>query len=204
MFRFLVTVLALHSASGLVLNGALPQQAAVMPAYGRSSSSACVMMAKKEGKKVTVVLEREVEGLGAAGELVEVKPAYAENFIVAKGIGSIASKELIAKIQADIEEEKAKALKAKKVAEEKKEMLMSKYAKGLVTEVQMKDGKIAEPVDAAAVAKMLARAGVAVEAGDIVMPEVTELGSVLAEVTMHPEVTHTIKIDVQKSKITFS
>ena len=61
-------------------------------------------------------------------------------------------------------------------------MLMSKYAKGLVTEVQMKDGKIAEPVDAAAVAKMLARAGVAVEAGDIVMPEVTELGSVLAEV----------------------
>lgn len=69
MFRFLATVLALHSASGLVLNGALPQQAAVMPAYGRSSSSACVMMAKKEGKKITVVLEREVEGLGAAGEV---------------------------------------------------------------------------------------------------------------------------------------
>ena len=137
-------------------------------------------------------------------QLVEVKPAYAENFIVAKGIGSIASKELIAKIQAELEEEKANALKAKKVAEEKKEMLASKYAKGLITEVQVKEGKIAETIDAAAVVTMLARAGVTVEADDISMPEVTELGSVLAEVTLHPEVTHTIKVVVEKSKITFS
>ena len=66
MFRFLATVLALQSASALVLSSG--SQAAVMPAYGRSSSSA-IMMAKKEGKKITVVLERDAEGLGAAGEV---------------------------------------------------------------------------------------------------------------------------------------
>merc|ERR1719453_1314722 len=115
-----------------------------------------------------------------------VQPAYAENFIVAKGIVSIASQELIAKIEAEIAEEKEKALKAKKIAEEKKEMLITKYSgKGLVTEVQMnKDGTIKDTVDAAAVVKMLSRAGVTVEAADIAMPEVSERGSVLAEVTL--------------------
>lgn len=204
MFRFLISALALQVASGLVINNGMPQQTI---AVARSSSSvSTIIMAKKEGKKVTVVLEKDADGLGVAGDLVDVKPAYAENFIVAKGIGSIASKELIAKIEAEIAEEKEKALKAKKVAEEKKEMLITKYSgKGLVTEVQMnKDGTIKDIIDAAAVVKMLSRAGVTVEAADIAMPEVTELGSVLVEVTLHPEVTHTVKIVVEKSKITFS
>ena len=65
MFRFLATVLALQSASALVISSG--SQSAVMPVYGRSSSA--IMMAKKEGKKVTVVLERDAEGLGAAGEV---------------------------------------------------------------------------------------------------------------------------------------
>ena len=46
--------------------------------------------------------------------------------------------------------------------------------------------------------------GVPVDAADLAMPQVTELGSVLAEVTLHPEVTQTVKIVVEKSKITFS
>jgi ribosomal protein L9 len=75
----------------------------------------------------------------------------------------------------------------------------------MVIEVQVKDGAITETLDAAAIAGMLKRAAaVTVEAEDVVMPEVTELGSVVATLKLHPEVSTSLKIVVEKSKITFS
>ena len=38
-----------------------------------------------------VLLDADVDGLGAKGALVDVKPAYAENFIIKNGLGAVAS-----------------------------------------------------------------------------------------------------------------
>ena len=75
MFRFLTLLCALVlQSSALVLNAPLPQGRALTSGL-RAEPAA--MMAKKEGKKLTVLLEKPFDGLGSAGDLVDVKPAYA-------------------------------------------------------------------------------------------------------------------------------
>ena len=152
-----------------------------------------------------VLLEADVEGLGKMGALVEVKAAYATNVLVAKGLGCVASKEMVAQI-AKTEAESAAALaEAKTVASKTKTTLQQKYAKGgVVFEVQVaKDGSIAV-VGSSEVAAEISRVGVTVRAEDVEMADITELGSSeIATLYLHPEVEMTVKVEVVKSKITF-
>ena len=41
---------------------------------------------------ITIVLKQDVKGLGKKGDIVTVKPGYAHNFIIPKGLGVIANK----------------------------------------------------------------------------------------------------------------
>jgi hypothetical protein len=45
-----------------------------------------------------VILTGDIKGLGSAGDLVAVKPAYAQNFIVSKGLGKMATPEKLKEI----------------------------------------------------------------------------------------------------------
>jgi hypothetical protein len=79
------------------------------------------------------------------------------------------------------------------------------HAAGIIEEVQVApDGTIKDSVTSAEIAAAIKRGGITVDEACISMPEVTELGSVLAEVTLHPDVSVTIKVIVQKSKITIT
>ena len=200
MLRFL-TVACLAAFAGAWS----PATAAVMSTRGRADT--CVMMAKKSATKlktVTVILDADVEGLGAKGSLVDVKPAYAENFIISKGMGSKASKELIEQIAEQAKAAADKAAAAKKKAEEGRALIQEKFGKGLQIDVQVADGVPKEAVTSADVAADLSRAGVKVDAADVMMADQTELGSVVAEVVLHPDVSASVKVIVAKSKITFS
>merc|ERR1719152_252460 len=171
-------------------------------------ASAPIMMAKKvaKGKEVQVILGADIDGLGLKGTVVSVKPAYAENVIRRQNLGMVATPadlERIAKEQAEAAEIAA-ALKKK--AEEVRDAVQSKYGKsGMTIEVQMKDGKVGEEITSATVADLLKRAaGVTVAPDDINVPEITELGSVVAQLNLHPDVTSSLKVVIEKSKITFS
>ena len=49
-----------------------------------------------------VVLSEDVKGLGRAGDLVAVKPAYAQNFLVSKGLGQVATPDMLKKIAQEV------------------------------------------------------------------------------------------------------
>merc|ERR1712070_483199 len=130
----------------------------------------------------------------------EVKAAYAENFLVARGIGVIATPAMIEQAAADMAAKAAAAAAVLKAAKGAQETITSKYGKaGLKYEVQVdKDGAPKESVTSVEVARELGRVGVTVTADDISMPEMTELGSVVAEVVLHPEVIAMLKVSVEK------
>jgi len=204
MFRFLLLCLQLALTNALVLSPVRPTTSA---ATTSSFGSPIVMMAKKMkgAKLVKVVLESDVDGLGLAGDLVEVKPAYADNFIVAKKLGSVASQETIAKIAEDQAAKATAAAAALKKASKDKQAIDAKYGKaGLVQEVQVDaDGNPKAPVTINDVAADLSRAGFAVDAAAIEMPDITILGSEVAKIHLHPDVTVMLKVNVLKSKIVF-
>lgn len=196
--RLLLGTLLLGSANAFLLNGVRPQ-----PTSARTDSA---VMMPKVAKTIAVLLEKEVEGLGVEGDLVQVKPSYADNFIVPKGLGVKASKDDLTRIAAAKEAAEAAAVAAKAKAEGAKAELQKKYGKGMVIEVQVgKDGLPAEEVNAETIASMLkAAAGVDVAVEDVDAPEMAQLDSYVVELKLGEGVRTSLKVKVEKSKITFS
>lgn len=213
MLRFLVTAMAClllgQTTDALLLGNPLPSTVAVS-ANARVASSAA-MMAKKpaaKSKLITILLEADVEGVGLKGEIIEVKPAYGENTIIAKGLGSKATKEQIQQAEADKLAKEAAALAAKKRAEDAKQTIFTKYGnKGLVIErmFSLQGEMDGGAVTAEEVANVLKSAGVAIEPANVTMDPIEAIGdSAVAAVNLHPEVSTSVKVVLQKSKITIS
>jgi hypothetical protein len=49
-----------------------------------------------------VVLTGDIKGLGSAGDLVAVKPAYAQNFLITKGLGKMATPDVLKRIEDEV------------------------------------------------------------------------------------------------------
>ena len=67
-----------------------------------------LLLAKKSGgaaqKTTQVVLTGDVKDVGKKGELVSVKPAYAQNFLVAQGLGRVATPEVLEQLERERQE----------------------------------------------------------------------------------------------------
>ena len=81
---------------------------------------AVTLLAKKaaKGKETLVVLLEPVKGIGKKGEVVSVKPAYAQNVLLAKGLGKVASPDVLKEIEKADAEAAAAAAAAKQEAKD--------------------------------------------------------------------------------------
>jgi len=166
------------------------------------------MLAKKKkaaggaAKTVQVVLTAEIKGVGRKGELVSVKPAYADNFIVNKGLGAIATPEKLAEIAAAQEAADAEAAALKAQAMKDAETIAAAFGEdgGEIAKNVGPDGAVFGSVTAAEVIALIKeRANVSVQKKQVKVPEIKTLGSGLAEVALHKEVTSKVKIVVVAS-----
>ena len=58
-------------------------------------------------KRVSVVLNQSVSKLGNDGDLVDVAPGYARNYLIPQGLASIATKGIIQQVEARREKERS-------------------------------------------------------------------------------------------------
>lgn len=95
---------------------------------------AAVFAAKKAAAKkdVVVLLSEDIKGIGKKGELVNVKPAYAENFITSKGLGKVATPDVLASLEREKAEAAAAAIAAKEDAEALQAKLGEVFKEGLI------------------------------------------------------------------------
>lgn len=160
-----------------------------------------VMMAKKaaKGKDVQVVLSEDVKGLGRAGDLVAVKPAYAQNFLVSKGLGQVATPDMLKKIaqeQAEAAKAKAEALAA---AEADKKTLEAVFgSQGLFIKKKVgPDGAMFGSVTASELADIIEeRSGIVVDKKGIGALKLKAVGSEVISVSLHKEVEAKLKVSV--------
>lgn len=190
------------------------------PALTRPSSrrsGVLVMKPKnpKAKKDIQVVLSSPVEGLGKAGELVMVKPAFLENVIVRQGLGARATPEIVAEFQAKAAAVEAALAAAKGEAQEKEAALARAFGEaGCVIEKKVgPQGEIFGSVTSAELAELFqSKAGVAVDKKTISVPDIkkeeglelpaqkvgqsaiTVAGSAVADIKLHPEVACKVKV----------
>ena len=144
---------------------------------------------------VKLILKESVAGLGHAGDVVDVKPGFAKNFLVPQGKAVPAS---AAKIR---EVEHLKRQIAEKLAKELADVRKAKQAlEALQLEVKAKageEGKLFGSVTAAQVAELFAARGMPIDRRKIDLGEpIKELGDHTVSVRLHAEITATVRLKV--------
>jgi large subunit ribosomal protein L9 len=143
-----------------------------------------------------VILKQDMKGLGFKDDVVKVRPGYGRNFLIPKGIASLAT-ETNKKILA--ENVKQRAFKEEKLrkeasanAEKLSEVSISVGAKA------GESGKIFGSVTNIQIAEALKKAGYDVERKNIELKEdaIKALGSYTAKVRLYKDITAEVKFEV--------
>lgn len=118
---------------------------------------------------VQVVLREDVNHLGRSGELVRVKPGFARNYLIPRGLATLATRSNIAKINHERSLALAKAEKVRDAIAEEAKALSGVRAQ--VAKEAGPEGKLYGSVTAQDVADSLELQGVDVDRRRLVMPD---------------------------------
>ncbi len=147
-------------------------------------------------KRLQVVLNQDVRKLGNNGDLVEVAPGYARNYLLPQGIASLATPGILRQVEQRREKERQRLLAELQDAEARKVALKT-VGKLIIRKQVGEENQIFGTVTTQDVADAIKeRAGQDVDRRGITLPEIGKTGSYEAQVKLHPEVTATVQFDV--------
>ena len=142
-----------------------------------------------------VILKESIESLGNAGDIVRVKPGFARNYLLPKGMAIVADKKNIKAL----ERQRNKILE---IAARKKEEFEALKTKLEELELNMpvrvgEEEKLYGSVTSLDIARAIKEKGYDVDKKKIVLPEpIKALGLHEVQVKISPEVTATVKVNV--------
>ena len=147
-------------------------------------------------KRVQVVLNQEIRKLGKMGDLVEVAPGYARNYLIPQGYAVRATAGVIKQVEFRREKERQQKIAERQQAEDRKTAL--KTIGRFVIKKQLGEGEaIFGTVTAQDVADVIKEVtGQEVDRRGITVPEISQIGFYNVEIKLHPEVTATTEIQV--------
>lgn len=140
-----------------------------------------------------VILIKDVEKLGYANDIVDVKPGYANNYLLPQGYAKVATesaKKVLAENIRQRAHKEAKLLADAQALAEKIENLP------LTLTAKAEEERIFGSITSADLAAALAEKGVEVERKAIELDAVKTLGEYVATVKLHREVKATIHFSV--------
>jgi large subunit ribosomal protein L9 len=147
-------------------------------------------------KRVQVVLNEDVPSLGKDGDLVEVAPGYARNYLLPTG----KAVSVTASVLRQVEHRRAK--EAERLAALRQEAISFRTALDTIGRFTVRkqtggddvlfgtvtNGDVAEAIEAATKKE--------VDRRDIIVPEIHRTGSYKVQVKLHPEVVAEINLEV--------
>ncbi len=147
-------------------------------------------------KRISVVLNQSVSKLGNNGDLVDVAPGYARNYLLPQGLAIIATKGIIKQVEARREKERQLKLAEKQAAENKK-VAFKTIGKLTIRKQVGEENAIFGTVTTQEIADVIKeQAGIEVDRRGIEVPVVSTTGDYQAEVKLHPEVSATVDFQV--------
>ena len=142
-----------------------------------------------------IILKKDVQNLGEAGEVVEVKNGYALNYLVPQGFATVATKGALKQYEETIRQRAHKEAKLIADAEAMKKNIESMPVK--VTAKVSENGKLYGAVTAAMVADALAALGINVDKKNVSVPEIKETGEFEGTAKVYKTVVAAVKVIVE-------
>lgn len=144
-----------------------------------------------------VILKEEYKRLGKAGEIIEVKPGYARNFLVPRGIAVEATSSNLKVFEEQKKLEVSKMNRAQKSAEELAKQLEKVSCTASVAVGE--EDRVFGSVTSQTIADLLGEKGFEIDRRKIVLDEpIKALGIYEVPIKLHPEVEVKIKVWVVK------
>ena len=140
-----------------------------------------------------IILIKDVEKLGYANDIVDVKPGYANNYLLPQGYAKVATesaKKVLAENLRQRAHKEAKILADAQALAEKIEKL------AFTLTAKAEEEKIFGSITSADLAAALAEKGIEVDRKTISLDAVKTLGEYTATVKLHREVKATVKFSV--------
>ena len=145
---------------------------------------------------VKLILREDVQGLGHAGDVVDVKPGYARNFLVPEGKAVLASAgklRVVEHLKRQIAEKVAKELADHRALKDR----IEKLGEIAVPAKAGEEGKLFGSVTVVQLAELLAARGVEIDRRRIDLPEpIKTVGDHAVTVRLHREVNATLRLKV--------
>lgn len=144
-----------------------------------------------------VILLKDIETLGSAGEVVEVKNGYGRNFLIPRNEALVASAANMAQFESRRKQQETLAERDRRAAEALAKKL---EAESITAQVKVgEEDRLFGSVTAQNVAELLDEKGYEVDRRAIHLEDpIRELGVYNIEVRLYPEVTAAVKLWVVK------
>jgi len=146
---------------------------------------------------VKVILLKDIESLGLAGEVVEVKNGYGRNFLIPRSEALIASTANMAQFESRRKQQETLAERDLRATEALAKKL---EAESLTAQVKVgEEDRLFGSVTAQHIAELLGEKGYQIDRRAILLEDpIRELGVYNVEVRLHPEVATAVKLWVVK------
>jgi len=144
-----------------------------------------------------VLLQADVENLGTGGEIVRVRPGFARNFLLPRGLAVPATPGNLARV-----EDLKKAAQTRKQAEMVEAQELAKKLEGSAVKIARAagdEGKMFGSVTTKDIGDAFEKIGVTIDRKKIQLPEpIKQLGTFEVPLKLHGSVSVTLKVEVIK------
>jgi large subunit ribosomal protein L9 len=152
---------------------------------------------------IRVVLQQDVDNLGASGDVVRVRPGYARNFLVPRGLALPATASTVARVD---------ELKRLAGVRAQKELAGAEQIRAQIEGIEIKiqravgrtsgddENKMYGSVTAKDIAEAYAARGIKLDRKKIQLKEpIKQLGPAEVTIKLHSKLTATLKVEVVKA-----
>ena len=147
-------------------------------------------------KRVQLVLTKDVSKLGRSGDLVEVAPGYARNYLIPQKLGTHATPGILKQVERRREQERQRQLELKQKALEQKEALEKIGTWNIAKQVGENEAIFGTVTTQDIAEAIHATTGQELDRRGITIPDINHLGTYEAEIKLYAEVTAKINIQV--------
>jgi large subunit ribosomal protein L9 len=147
-------------------------------------------------KRVQLVLNQDVSKLGRSGDLVEVAPGYARNYLLPQRLAVHVTPGILKQVERRREAERQRLLELKAEALKIKTALESMRSLTIAKQAGEADAIFGSVTDREVAALIQEKTGYDLDRRNITLPDVRHLGTYTAEIKLHPEVSAAVEVMV--------
>ena len=147
-------------------------------------------------KRVQLVLTKDVSKLGKIGDLVEVAPGYARNYLISQSLADRATPGILKQVERKREKERQRQLELKQQATAQKATLEKVGSLKIAKQVGENEAIFGTVTTQDVADAILKAANLEIDRRGITIPDISQLGTYKAEIKLYSEVTAEINIEV--------